>query len=133
MHKPMLDPNGENICSQNCLNFPVQKCSQACGIIAFTFVAISEFAISEFTPRNVWECKWSTNMALNDVKLNLTLFWQASKYSPYLRKVLACCISNETIDVTNIIDKSALVPTASSFNKQISYQHQASRLRLSLK
>ena len=72
-------------------------------------------------------------MALNDVKLNLTLFWQASKYSPYLRKVLACCISNKTIDVTNIIDKSALVPTASSFNKQISYQHEASRLRLSLK
>ena len=65
--------------------------------------------------------------------MNLTLFWQASKYSPYLRKVLACWISTQTIDMTNIIDKSALVPTASSFNKQISYQHQASRLTLSLK
>ena len=64
--------------------------------------------------------------------MNLTLFWQASKYSPYLHKVLACWISTQTIDVTSIIDKSALVPTASSFNKQISYQLQANKLRLSL-
>ena len=127
MHKPMFGPNSEHICSRNCLNFPVQKCSSACGIIAFTFVAISAF-----TPTNVWECICSPHMALNDVKSNLTLFWQASKYSPYLRKVLVCWISTRTIDVTNIIDKSALVLTASSFNKQISYQHQASRLRLRL-
>ncbi|XP_062522211.1 uncharacterized protein LOC134196995 [Corticium candelabrum] len=120
MHKPMFGPNGEHICSQNCLNFPVQKCSSACGIIAFTFVTISAF-----TPTNVWECICSPHMALNDVKSKLTLFWQASKYSPYLRKVLACWISTQTIDVTNIIDKSALVPTASSF--------QASRLRLRLR
>ena len=128
MHKPMFGPNGEHVCPRNCLNFPVQKCSSACGIIAFTFVAISAF-----TPTNVWECICSPHMALNDVKSNLTLFWQASKYSPYLSKVLACWISTQTIDVTNIIDKSALVPMASSFSKHISYQHQASKLRHSLK
>ena len=87
MHKPMFGPNGEHFRSRNCLNFLVQKCSSTCGIIVFTFVAISAFTLT-----NVWECICSPHMALNDVKSNLTLFRQASWISTHIHLTYARCL-----------------------------------------
>ncbi|XP_059172535.1 uncharacterized protein LOC131953394 [Physella acuta] len=96
-------PNSEqHECSPYCTNYPLQTCSDVCGVIAMICIAIAAL------DRDLFELL----MKPIDKKLNLYLT-DPTEYSSYLRHVLIYWLASNHIDINKIKLKSGFDPHVS--------------------
>ncbi|XP_012942582.1 uncharacterized protein LOC101858211 [Aplysia californica] len=81
----------QHVCSQNCTNYPLQTCSDVCGVIAMVCIAVAALDRKLFA------------LLMNPLDERITLYLtNPTDYSSYLRRVIICWLASSHIDIRRI-------------------------------
>lgn len=94
-HKPESTVNGHHSCTPSCAKYPVQTCSNVCGVISMVMAAVATHKEDLFLEMI------SRIASNNEVEENF--LQKPTRYSKYLRRVIAAWIAEKKISMEYIV------------------------------
>ena len=102
-HDPLAMGSSGHLCRSKCVSlYPLQRCSNVCGVVALIVAAIACLAPNRFNEL--------IDQAVGQRCTHMSFLKDPTKYSKYLRFVLMSWFAEKRISVSHVLPKPSLLP-----------------------
>jgi hypothetical protein len=100
-HDPLSMGSSGHLCGSNCVTlYPLQRCSNVCGVVALVVAAIACLAPSFFSEL--------IDRGVEQRRTHLSFLKEPTKYSKYLRFVLMSWFADKRVNILHVLPKASL-------------------------